>query len=352
MESNVSKAAGLAPGTLIHIGEQFSEQVKITLYSYNCDHFEKREVNTLSEAVPQKDSDYISWINIDGIHQASILEEIGRNFNIHPLVLEDTMNTGQRPKTETYEDYIFVVLKMLYFDREDSEEVHIEQVSMIFTDKVLITLQEEPGDVFDPVRARIQNSRGFICRLKADYLAYSLIDGIVDNYFVLLEKLGEKIEDIEEDLVEAPTPDVLNRIYRMRREMIRIRRSVWPLRETIGALQRSDSPLVEEQTRLYLRDLYDHTVQVIESVETYREMLSGMLDIYLSSISNRMNEIMKVLTIIATIFIPLTFVAGVYGMNFKFMPELEWKWGYVGILCFMGAIACFQIYFFRKKDWL
>lgn len=350
METSISKAAGLAPGTLVHIGEQFGETVKITLYSYDCHSFQKKEAKTIEEAFPDDNSPFISWINIDGIHQAHVLEKIGQRFDIHPLVLEDTMNTGQRPKTETFEKYIFTVLKMLYSDND--ETVKIEQVSMIFTDRVLITLQEEPGDVFDPVRTRIENSRGTICRLKADYLAYSLIDSIVDNYFVLLENLGEKIEDLEEDLVDAPTPDVLQRIYKMRREMIRIRRSVWPLRETIGALQRSDSPIIGEQTRLYLRDLYDHTVQVIESVETYREMLSGMLDIYLSSTSNRMNEIMKVLTIIATIFIPLTFIAGVYGMNFKFMPELEWKWGYLGVLIFMGVVAGIEIYFFRKKNWL
>jgi len=260
---------------------------------------------------------------LDGIHQLDNIEKIGEHFKIHPLVLEDIMNTGQRPKMEDFNDYLFIVLKMLSYDEEENE-TKTEQVSLILSSKFVISFQESEGDVFDPVRERIRSDRGRIRKMGVDYLAYSLIDAIVDNYFMVLEKIGEKIEDIEDELVKNPTPEVLHTIHRLKRELIFLRKSVWPLREVISRLERWESPLIDKSIDIYLRDVYDHTIQVIDALETFRDMLSGMLDIYLSSLSNRMNEVMKVLTIIATIFIPLTLISSIYEMNFKYMPELDW----------------------------
>jgi len=288
---------------------------------------------------------------LDGIHQLDNIEKIGEHFKIHPLVLEDIMNTGQRPKMEDFNDYLFIVLKMLSYDEEENE-TKTEQVSLILSSKFVISFQESEGDVFDPVRERIRSDRGRIRKMGVDYLAYSLIDAIVDNYFMVLEKIGEKIEDIEDELVKNPTPEVLHTIHRLKRELIFLRKSVWPLREVISRLERWESPLIDKSIDIYLRDVYDHTIQVIDALETFRDMLSGMLDIYLSSISNRMNEVMKVLTIIATIFIPLTLISSIYGMNFKYMPELDWFWGYPLVYTVMLAVSAVMLIYFRRKKWL
>jgi len=252
---------------------------------------------------------------------------------------------------EDFGDYLFIVLKMLHYDEEE-DETKTEQVSLILSSKFVISFQENEGDVFDSVRDRIRSDRGRIRKMGVDYLAYSLIDAIVDNYFMVLEKIGEKIEDIEDEMVKNPTPEVLHTIHRLKRELIFLRKSVWPLREVISRLERWESPLIDKSIDIYLRDVYDHTIQVIDALETFRDMLSGMLDIYLSSVSNRMNEVMKVLTIIATIFIPLTLVAGIYGMNFKYMPELDWFWGYPMVYMIMLAIGVVMLIYFRKKKWL
>lgn len=288
---------------------------------------------------------------MDGVHQLADIEKIGTHFKIHPLVLEDIMNTGQRPKIEIFDDYIFIVLKMLRYD-EAENETKIEQVSIILGSNFVISLQESKGDVFDSIRERIRSDRGRIRKMGADYLAYTLIDAVVDNYFVILEKLGEEIEDIEDELVSNPSPETLQTIHSLKREMIFLRKSVWPLRELISRLERWESPLIDKSIYIYLRDLYDHTIQVIDAIETFRDMLSGMLDIYLSSISNRMNEVMKVLTIIATIFIPLTLIAGIYGMNFTYMPELKSPWGYPMVYVVMLAIGVVMLIYFRRKKWL
>jgi magnesium transporter len=346
-----SNKVGLPPGTLIHIGEEKVERAKVTIIDYGEAQFQEKEVETVEECFPFKDKPTVTWINIDGIHQAEIMEKIGTHFGIHPLILEDIMNTGQRPKMEDFEDYIFVVVKMIYYDDKDSE-IRAEQVSLILGSNFVITFQEREGDLFDPVRERIRKGKGRIRRMKADYLAYALVDTIVDHYFVILEKLGEKIEDMEEELIANPTPGTLQTIHTLKRELIFLRKSIWPLREVISVLERGESSLIDESTGIYLRDVYDHTIQVIDTIETFRDMVSGMLDIYLSSISNRMNEVMKVLTIIATIFIPLTFIAGIYGMNFKYIPELEWHWGYGAALIVMGIIAFGMVLYFRRKRWL
>ena len=346
-----SKKAGLPPGTLVHIGKKRTGKVKITVIGYDENNFRENEVRTVNECFQFKDKPTVTWLNIDGIHDAGIIEKIGKHFNLHPLLLEDIMNTGQRPKMEDFENYIFIVLKMLGYD-ETRDEIKSEQVSLILGSNFVISFQECEGDVFNPVRERIRNGKGKIRKMKADYLAYTLIDAVIDNYFIILEKTGEKIEDMEDELVTNPTPGTLQTIHNLKREMIFLRKSVWPLREVINGMQKAESPLIKESTGIYLRDVYDHTIQVIDTIETFRDMISGMLDIYLSSISNKMNEVMKVLTIIATIFIPLTFVAGLYGMNFKYMPELEWHFGYFAILLLMIIIGISMVFYFRRKKWL
>jgi len=346
-----SKKAGLAPGTLVHDGDKKVEKAKITIIDYDATQFQEKEVETIEECFPFRDTPTVTWINIDGLHEVGIIEKIGKHFSIHPLILEDILHTGQRPKMEDFEDYIFLVVKMFYHDERDSE-IKMEQVSLLLGSNFVISFQERGGDIFNPIRERIRNHKGRIRRMKADYLGYALLDTIVDNYFIILEKIGEDIENMEEELVTRPTPETLQTIHNLKRELIVLRKSIWPLREVVNSLERGESPLINEATGVYLRDVYDHTIQVIDTIETFRDMVSGMLDIYLSSISNKMNEVMKLLTIIATIFIPLTFVAGLYGMNFEFMPELKWHWGYFAALLVMAAVAVSMVFFFRRKRWL
>jgi len=346
-----SKKAGLPPGTLIHIGEKKTERVQITLIDYDETQFKQEEVETVEECFPFKDKPTVTWINIDGLHDVQVIEKIGRYFNLHPLLMEDILNTEQRPKTEDSGNYIFLVAKMLYYD-DHTEQVEAEQVSLILGPSWVISFQERPGDVFNAVRERIQKGKGRIRKMGADYLAYSLLDAIVDNYFIIMEKFGDRIEDTETELATSPTPQTLQAIRAMKKEMVFLRKSVWPLREVVSSLERGESPLIHESTGIYLRDVYDHTIQVIDTVESFRDMISGMLDIYLSSISNRMNEVMKVLTIFAAIFIPLTFVVGIYGMNFEYIPELKWHWGYFGVLVIMASIAGVMLFYFKRKRWL
>jgi magnesium transporter len=343
--------AGLVPGTLVYTGEKKVGKVRIRIIDYDETKLEEKEAETVEECFPFKDKPTVTWINIDGLHDLELIEKIGRQFGLHPLVLEDIVNTGQRPKLEDFEDHVFVVLKMLYYDQEKNE-LEAEQISLIFGQNFVISFQERVGDIFDPIRERIRTSKGRVRKAGADYLAYALIDSIVDNYFVILEQLGERIEDAEQELAVNPTLETLQTIRTFKKEMIFLRKSIWPLREVVNALERGESSLVNESTLIYLRDVYDHTIQIIDTVESYRDMLSGMLDVYLSSISNRMNEVMKVLTIFASIFIPLTFVAGIYGMNFAFMPELGWRWGYFGILLVMAVVAVALIVYFKRRRWL
>jgi len=343
--------SGQPPGTLIHVGEAKTTDVKITRMIYDETSFEQDEVKKISTCIPLVDGPGVTWIDMDGVHQAEILRELGECLRIHPLTLEDILNTDQRPKLEDFDDYLFVVLKMIQYD-DVHDEMEIEQVSILLGVNFVVSFQERAGDVFDPIRERIETGKGRMRKLGADYLAYALIDAIVDHYFVVLEQIGEKIEFLEEELVTAPTPEILQTIHSLKRDMIFLRKSVWPLREVVGGLERRESPLIGESIAVYLRDVYDHTIQVIDTLETFRDMISGMLDIYLSSVSNRMNEVMKVLTIIATIFIPLTLIVGIYGMNFKYMPELELPWGYPVVWGIMLAIAAVMLIYFRRKKWL
>ncbi|MHC4396781.1 MAG: magnesium/cobalt transporter CorA [Planctomycetota bacterium] len=346
-----SRKAGLPPGTLVHVGEKKEEQIRITLIDYNEQNFQERVVEKVEECFPFKGMPTVTWINIDGLHSIETTEKIGKHFELHSLILEDILNTGQRPKCEDYEKCLFMVLKMLTYNNE-SNYIQSEQVSLVLGQNFVISFQEAVGDVFEQIRDRIRNAKGRIRKMPADYLAYTLIDAIVDNYFLILEKMGEQIESMEEELIAKPSDKTVRKIHALKRELIFLRKSVWPLRELISSLEKTESSLITSSTKPYLRDVYDHTIQVIDTVESFRDMVSGMLDIYLSSISNRMNAVMKVLTIIATIFIPLTFIAGIYGMNFKYMPELDWKWAYPAVWLIMAIVVIVMLIYFKRKKWL
>jgi len=346
-----SEKVGLPPGSLVHVGDEKPREARITVIDYDREQLQESEIRKVEECLAFKDKPTVTWINVDGVNDAYILEKMGECFGLHPLVLEDIMNTDQRPKVEDFGTYMYIVIKMLHYD-EGKGDVVTEQVSIILGSGSVISFQELEGDVFNPIRDRIRTARGLIRKMGPDYLTYALIDAIVDNYFLILEKLGEKIEYLEDELVTNPTLETLREIHELKRDMIFLRKSVWPLREVVSKLEREGFTLIKETTGIYLRDVYDHTIQVIDAVETFRDMLSGMLDIYLSSISNRMNEVMKVLTIIATIFIPLTLISSVYGMNFMYMPELGSPWGYPLVLLSMAIICALMLVYFRRKRWL
>ena len=346
-----SKKIGLPPGSIVHIGNKRDEKAKITIVDYSEAKFQEKKAKSIGECFPYKDKSTVTWVNVDGVHEMKVIEEIGKYFNLHPLILEDIVDTDQRPKIKDFVNYIFIILKMLYYDKDDNE-MKVEQVSLILGKNYVISFQEREGDVFDSIRERIRNNIGRIRKAGADYLVYALIDAIVDNYFIIIEKLGEKIENLEDKVISRPKPANLRVIHKLRRDLIFLRKSVWPLREVISILQRGESSLTLESTNVYFRDVYDHTIQVMDTVETLRDIISGMLDIYLSSASNRMNEIMKMLTIIATIFIPLTFITGIYGMNFQNMPEIKWVWGYPIVLLGMLIIGIIMVIYFKRKKWM
>ncbi len=346
-----SQVIGLPPGTLMHIGEQKMEKVRITVIDYNEEHFEEKEIKSIEECFPFRDSPSVTWINIDGLHEADTIGKIGKHFNLHPLTLEDIINTDQRPKIEDNDDYIFFVMKMLYNCVGNSAEIETEQISLAFGSNFVISFQEREGDVFNPVRDRIRKGKGRIRKAGADYLAYTLLDTVVDNYFSVLEAVSERVEVVEQILVSNPTRETVQLIHGLKKDMIILRKSVWPLREVISSFERYESTIINKSTRVYLRDVYDHTIQIIDNIESSRDIITGMLDIYLSNMSNKTNEVMKVLTIFAAIFIPLTFIVGVYGMNFINIPELQWRYGYLGIWCVMILVTSCLIVFFRKRRW-
>jgi len=347
----VHKAPGSMPGTLVHTGQRKVENVRIRLIDYNADKIEERQLDGVDECFPFIDSPPVTWVNIDGLHDTSVAETVAERFNVHRLALEDVLSTDQRPKVENYEDHFLVILKMLSFEPE-GDAIVAEQVSFIVGPTYLFSFQERFGDVFEPVRERLRQSKGRIRSRGTDYLAYALIDAVVDNYFRILEGMGDTIEEVEETVLAQPTLETLHRIHHLRREMLVVRRAVWPLREVLGQMYRGEIDLITEETQFFLRDVYDHSVQVIDTTETLREVLSGAMDLYLSGESNRMNEVMKVLTVIATIFIPLSFFAGLYGMNFDFMPELHVRWAYPVLLGFMATVLAGMLWAFRRKGWL
>ena len=343
---------GTAPGTL-KAPEKRVEQVRITVIDYGPDHLEEKTVTRIEQLFPYRDSPTVTWINIDGLHDVAALEALGKHFGFHPLALEDVLNCGQRPKIEDYGEYHFVIMKSLL----QGNKLETEQISFFLGGNYVITLQEVPGDSFEAVRERIRRGKGLIRKAGPDYLAYALIDALVDEFFPVLEQYGERIENLETELLQNPTPDTIQEVHQVKRELLLLRRVAWPERDVIAAMQREESDVIRPETQVFLRDCYDHTIQVIDMIETFRDLAAGMLDVYLSSVSNRMNEVMKVLTIISTIFIPLNFIAGVYGMNFHTdkpmnMPELEWRFGYPYALALMLTVAVLLVFYFRKRRWL
>jgi magnesium transporter len=352
-----SKSAGLVPGTLVHIGKERTEEVTVTVINYSPDSFEENKVNNFTETLEFKGRGRVNWISVGGVHDTRVIQNIGKGLDVHPLVLEDIVNTTQRPKYEDFGSYIFVVLKILYYDTAD-RKLDSEQVSLILGSDFVISFQENKKDVFEEIRERIRKNKGVIRKKKADYLAYSLIDSIVDSYFLVLESIADNTEDIEKSLLTKLTPQSLRIIQELKRDIIFLRKAVWPLREVAGRLEKRESSLIDKSTGVFFRDVYDHTVQVMENTETLRDIVSGMADLYLSTVNNKMNEVMKTLTIIATIFIPLTFIAGIYGMNFdtkisRFnMPELGFKYGYFFVLSVMAVMSLLMVFYFRRKKWL
>ncbi len=341
---------GLPPGTPVFVGDRKVEQTRLTVIDYDDERLEERELGSVEECFPYRDTGTVTWVNVDGVHDVELVQQLCSHFGVHPLVQEDIVNTAQRPKVEEYDDRLYIVVRMLY--RSPAGELVSEQVSLILGEHFVISFQEQPGDVFEALRERLRQHKGRARKTGPDYLAYLLLDAVVDGYFLLFEPYGERSEKLEAELMSSPTPKSLQAVQRMKRELLFLRKAVWPLRELLAALQRTESKLVRRTTGVYLRDVYDHTIQVIDTIETFRDTASGLLDMYLSSVSNRTNEVMKVLTIIATIFIPLTFIAGVYGMNFRFMPELRWPWGYFGALGVMAVVALVMVVYFKRKKWL
>jgi magnesium transporter len=293
----------------------------------------------------------VTWINLDGLHDVEIIRELGEAADLHPLTLEDLVSTGQRPKVEEYESYLFMTLRMLTL-KGDTTIVESEQVSIILGPEWVLSFQERVGDVWARVRDRVRLPGTRLRQRNPDYLAYALLDSVVDHYFHLLERLGDAAEALEMEVLDSPSEDAMRRIHTLKQEMLVIRRAVWPLREMMSQLTRSETPLIRPETEVFLRDVYDHTIQVLDAVEVLRDLVSGLQELYMSAMGHRMNEIMKVLTVMASIFIPLTFLAGIYGMNFQNMPELGFRWGYPVLLGVMVVLGIGMLAYFRRKDWL
>lgn len=341
---------GAPPGALVHGGPRKVEAVRLRLFEYDAERLSEKTLQTISEAFPIRDNPPVGWVNVDGLHDTELLAELRDHFDIHVLVMEDVVTFGHRAKMEEYDGYLFFVLPMLTFD-EDTLTVQVEQLSLILGPKWVLTFQERFGDVFEPVRERLRGAHGRIRQRGADYLAYALMDAVVDRYFGILEKLGDVAEDLDMMVMEMPAPEVLHRINHLKKELLLLRRSIWPLREALNAFARTESAIVTDGTQVFARDVYDHAVQVIDTVETLRDLAGGMTDLYLSSVGQRTNEVMKVLTIMASIFIPLTFMAGIYGMNFDVMPELHVPWAYPVLWLLMLTVAGIMLWYFRKKRW-
>ncbi|WP_282124039.1 magnesium/cobalt transporter CorA [Algibacter mikhailovii] len=345
------KKLGQIPGSIIYTGERSKEDLFIESFDYNRQHCSEKTLHSIEESFEFKNTDAVTWVNLNGLNHVNAIEKLGQHFGFHPLVLEDVVNIAQRPKIDEHEGYLFVVLKMLYYNKENN--LVSEQVSFLLGKNYLFSFQESEGDVFDAVRVRIRQDKGRIRSMASDYLLYSLIDAIVDHYFSVIEILGDKIEDYESAIFEGETDhDTSRKIQDLKREILRVRRSIFPLREVINKIEKNENPLIHKKTITYFRDVYDHLIQVTENIDIYREMILGLMDMYMTSISNKMNEVMKVLTIMASIFIPLTFIAGIYGMNFNYMPELQFKYGYFLVWGIMVIIFVGMLYYFKRKKWI
>lgn len=348
--TQLSKKSGLPPGTLIHIGKKRASKVRITAIDYTESLYNESEFQDISNCFPFKETSSTSWINIDGIHNTEIIEALGNHFGHHPLLMEDILNTLSRPKLEEYEDYVFLNLKMLGINKEQNAIIS-EQVSLILGKNYVISFQEQPGDIFDSIRVRIRESKGNIRKRKADYLFYRLIDTVVDHYFFIIEHLSERIEKLEDIILVTQSTHILHQIQDLKTQLIQIRKAISPLREAVSLLQKDEVKLIHKNTLQYFRDVYQNLIQVSESIDIYREMTKNLMDLYQSGINNRMNQVMQVLTVIATIFIPLTFIVGIYGMNFDNMPELHWKYGYFIIWGIMVTVVLFMLKYFKRKKW-
>ncbi len=350
--SNASQKLGLPPGSLIHVGEIHHTDTRMTIVDYSQEDVEEKEIQSVDEILKYKDSDTITWVIIEGLSNVDVVEKIGSMFDIHQLVLEDILNTHQRPKFEEYDDYLYIVLKCL-LSEDEAFSVSYEQVSLLVLKNFVFMFKEKVDDIIQPVIQRIKSTKSRFRSSQSDYLAYAILDTIVDQNFILIDNLDDAVTVIEDDLLASePSLNTLNTIQRLKREMISIRRNISPLRELMAAMLRSDTELIHEKTHIYLRDVSDHAIRVTESIESYRDILSGLLDIYISSVSNKMNEVMKVLTVFASIFIPLTFLAGIYGMNFEYMPELKWKWAYPALWVVFIVVTVGLLGYFKKKKWL
>lgn len=348
--SHYKKKIGLSPGSIVYTGEKETQKLFIESFDYNSEFVDKRVHANIEDVFHFKTTKSVSWVNINGLNHVDAIEKIGNYFNLHPLTLEDIVNTSHRPKIDDYDNYIFIVLKMIYYDKD--EQVITEQVSFILGDNYVLSFQEAEGDVFDTVRDRISLAKGRIRTLSSDYLLYALIDAVVDHYFIVIETMGNKIEDLEDNLFTGYSQEEISiQIQNLKREILKVRRAIFPLREIISRIEKNENNFIQTKTIHYYRDIYDHVIQVSENIEIYREMIWGLMDMYMTTISNKMNEVMKVLTVISTIFIPLTFMAGIYGMNFDYIPELHYKYSYFILWGLMIILFFAMLYYFKRKKW-
>lgn len=344
-----SKEIGSAPGTLTHIGEKKVEDVIIEIHDYSNEHLEIQKIQSIEECKPFVDTPNPTWVQVKGLHDIPHLKKLWDEFDFHPLIQEDILNTTQRPKIEDYGQQLFMVLKMLYIEDGILEQ---EQVSIVFTDKFIFSFQESERKIFAPIKERLAVENTRMRKGGPDYMAYALMDIIIDYYFGVLEDLNEQIEHTEDELWAGEDVNALASIHRLRRQLLQFRKNIWPLRDSINSLIRDESPLVKDETKLFFRDVSDHAIQIVDNLDNNREMVSSLHDMYQTNISNKMNEVMKVLTIIATIFIPLTFIAGIYGMNFEYMPELSWHYSYPVAWIVMILVTAGMVIYFKRKDWI
>jgi len=350
----VSIKKGLSAGSLVFVGDTKMEPPRVSIIEYNADEIRTQTITQTvgwQPVVPAASSAGVTWINIDGLQDIALIERLGARFGIDRLTLEDLLNTTQRPKLDEFKNYVFLIVNVLGYQK-DGITLDIEQISFVLGSNFVLSFQEIEGDTFDSVRQRLQKSSGLLRNRSADFLLYSLLDTIVDNYFEIMEKLSEKIEILEEKMLYGGHYGGINEIYALKKELTRVRKSIYPLREVIAALDRNDSRILAADTKWFIRDIYDHTLQVIDHIETFRDTASALIELHMSNVSNKMNEVMKLLTVISTIFIPLTFIAGVYGMNFENMPELKWHYGYFEVWGVMIVIAIGMIYYFKRKEWM
>ena len=343
---------GLAPGSLIYTGQVYTDEIKIQVIDYTDDHIEEIEITEVAELERFNNPDTVTWINIQGLHDVEVISSIGKLMGLHPLTMEDILDTNQRPKVEEFEDHLYISMKMINH-LEDHNKIDIEQVSIIAHKNFVICFQEKPGDVFNDIRTRLRNGKGRARKRGADYLSYMLIDVIIDFYYETLDQVWNKIERLDDLVVRRPDRIELNDIQVIRRDLIQLRRYMYPVRDVVHSISNSQGQFFSDQTLMFVRDSYDHAVQVVENLDTYREILNSVMDLYLSQLSNKMNEVMKVLTVMSSIFIPLTFIAGIYGMNFEHMPELGWAISYpVGFWSLIGVVAVIMVIFMKSRKWL